>query len=297
MAVHNSRTNRWEYDTQKLDQSGSLQVPELIMLGYDHFTEAMPLSHHEHDGAYEFVLTDSGKVTWEVDGQLFETRAGELFHTRPNEPHRARMDFMEPCSIWWLIVRNPSSCTSWLGLSEDELREMMDKLNHLPRIVRTNTRMKISFDKLRHALETEEQPWLKLKVRHYMLDLILLMTEPSPEPQIPEDLHDAMLKAVENIRMQPEKHWVNKEIAASVGVSESHFYRLFRQTFGQSPSSFVERTRVEYAAQLLSHSPISITRLAADLEFKSSQHFSTVFKKVTGVTPSHWRTAQRKSIE
>ncbi|MCM3629772.1 AraC family transcriptional regulator [Paenibacillus glycanilyticus] len=290
-----SRSGRWVYEADNTsDKSNVSQVPELLMLGHDHSTEAMRLSHHEHDGAFEFVLTESGKVTWEVNEQYYETRAGEMFHTRPNEPHRARMDYMEPCSIWWMIVRMPLTGSSWLGLSESETAAVIDKLQSLPRILRTNAQLKISFRRLRQTLQTEAQPWLNLKVRHLVLDLILNMTEPSPELQIPEDLQAALRSVTENIQRNPEKHWNNRDIAAAIGVSESHFYRLFRESFGQSPSSFVERSRVEYAAQLLTHSDIAITRVALGLEFKTSQHFSTVFKKVTGITPSQWRAAHRK---
>ncbi|WP_336785797.1 AraC family transcriptional regulator [Paenibacillus sp. MMO-177] len=290
MTTGKDRSGRWEYEEAKANPN-VVQVPELLMLGYDHFTEALRLSHHEHDGAFEFVLIESGKVTWEVNGQHYETRAGEMFHTRPNEPHRARMDYMEPCSIWWMIVKMPSADSSWLGLSENEADAVIGKLHSLPRVLRANAQLKISFRRLQHALQTEAQPWLKLKVRHFVLDLILNMTEPPPDLHVPEDLQAGLRSIVENIRRNPEKHWSNRDIAASIGVSESHFYRLFRQCFGQSPSSFVERLRVEYAAQLLMHTDTPITSLALSLDFKTSQHFSTVFKKVTGITPSEWRAA------
>ncbi|ACT01849.1 AraC family transcriptional regulator [Paenibacillus sp. JDR-2] len=295
MTTGKDRIGRWVYDGEEHDNSDAVKVPELLMLGYDHFTEALRLSQHEHDGAFEFVFIESGKVTWEVNGQHYETRAGEMFHTRPNEPHRARMDYMEPCSIWWMIVTMPSTNSSWLGLSKCEADSVIEKLQSLPRVLRTNAQLKISFSRLQHALRTEAQPWLKLKVRHFVLDLILNMTEPPPDLHIPEDLQAGLRSIVENMQRNPEKHWNNRDIAASIGISESHFYRLFRQSFGQSPSSFVERKRVEYAAQLLMHSDAPITSLALTLDFKTSQHFSTVFKKVTGITPSQWRAAHHKS--
>ncbi|MFC5447125.1 cupin domain-containing protein [Paenibacillus aestuarii] len=67
------------------------------MLGFDHFQEAAPLNIHQHKRSYEYVFVDSGKVTWEVDGQLFTTHTGQIFHTRPGEWHRARLNFIEPC--------------------------------------------------------------------------------------------------------------------------------------------------------------------------------------------------------
>jgi len=71
-------------------------------------------------------------------------------------------------------------------------------------------------------------------------------------------------------------------------VSESHFYKLFHEIFGQSPSAYVERFRVERAcAMLQTHK--SITDIAHELGFKTSQHFTAVFKKLMGSPPSKWK--------
>ncbi len=90
-----TETARWVYEFLESDQLSHL--PELIMLGFDHFQEAAPLNIHQHKRSYEYVFVDSGKVTWEVDGQLFTTHTGQIFHTRPGEWHRARLNFIEPC--------------------------------------------------------------------------------------------------------------------------------------------------------------------------------------------------------
>ncbi|MGE7826636.1 helix-turn-helix transcriptional regulator [Paenibacillus sp. NPDC093718] len=70
------------------------------------------------------------------------------------------------------------------------------------------------------------------------------------------------------------------QLAAELCLSESYFSRVFRDTAGQSPASYMERARMDLACRLLVQSPASITDIAHDLGYKTSQHFATVFKEV-----------------
>ncbi|MDG0791293.1 helix-turn-helix transcriptional regulator [Cohnella ginsengisoli] len=94
---------------------------------------------------------------------------------------------------------------------------------------------------------------------------------------------------MKRIAQDPAKRWTVPELAASINVSESHLFRLFREIAGEAPATFVERTRIEHARRLLIDSDASVTSLSMDLGFKTSQHFATVFKRYTGVSPRSWR--------
>ncbi|NIK79722.1 AraC-like DNA-binding protein/mannose-6-phosphate isomerase-like protein (cupin superfamily) [Paenibacillus castaneae] len=281
-------TARWVYEFPESNQLS--QVPELIMLGYDRFHEASPLNVHQHERSYEFVFVESGKVTWEVDGHLFPSHAGQFFYTQPGEWHRARLNFIEPCSIWWMIITDPSDHSGWLNLLDEDRMEIHHQLQQLPRIVFVDSRVREPFSKLRDIIEHHES-FASCRVRHYVLDIILQILSPSSNRQIPFDLHAAMIKLTEAIKAAPEKRWNNKELADMVSVSESHFYRLFRDMHGQSPANYIDRLRMDHACQMLRQQEVSVTTVAMDLGYKTSQHFSTVFKKFIGLSPSQWRRA------
>ena len=68
------------------------------------------------------------------------------------------------------------------------------------------------------------------------------------------------------------------------GVSVSHLITLFRKSTGETPHQFLLARRIERAEALLRSSDRSITDIAMDLGFSSSQHFATAFKKKKGVT-------------
>ncbi|MEC0093837.1 helix-turn-helix transcriptional regulator [Paenibacillus macquariensis] len=288
MAKIKTETARWVYEY--LESTQLSHVSELIMLGYDRFQEASPLIVHQHERSYEFVFVESGKVTWEVDGHLFPSHTGQFFYTRPGEWHRASFNFIEPCSIWWMIIADPSEHPGWLNLEDEDRMEIHHQLQQLPRIVFVDSRVREPFTKLRDIIEHNES-LASCRVRHYILDIILQILNPSSKRQFPFDLQEAMIKLTEDIQATPEMRWSNKELADQVGVSESHFYRLFHDMHGQSPANYIDRLRIDIACQMLRQQEVSVTIIAMDLGYKTSQHFATVFKKYIGLTPSQWRNS------
>ena len=68
-----------------------------------------------------------------------------------------------------------------------------------------------------------------------------------------------------------------------------HFASLFRKATGLRPHDYVVRRRVEQAQVLLSESPTPIVDIALNVGFQSQSHFTTVFKRVLGITPHRWR--------
>jgi transcriptional regulator GlxA family with amidase domain len=72
-------------------------------------------------------------------------------------------------------------------------------------------------------------------------------------------------------------------------VSEAHFIRTFKTTFGETPHRYLQRRRVERAMFLLRSSDRSVTDICMDVGFSSLGTFSRVFKEIVGEPPSAYR--------
>jgi AraC family transcriptional regulator len=79
------------------------------------------------------------------------------------------------------------------------------------------------------------------------------------------------------------------ELAATAGMSEFHFSRLFKKATGVSPSRHFIRQRIAHAQRLLQETDLSIIRVAVMVGYSSPSHFSQVFKRETGLLPSDYR--------
>jgi transcriptional regulator GlxA family with amidase domain len=72
-------------------------------------------------------------------------------------------------------------------------------------------------------------------------------------------------------------------------VSEAHFIRTFRATFGETPHRYLQRRRVERAMFLLRATNRSVTEICFDVGFTSLGTFSRTFRDIVGETPSAYR--------
>jgi AraC-like DNA-binding protein len=79
------------------------------------------------------------------------------------------------------------------------------------------------------------------------------------------------------------------QMAEHAGLSPAHFAVIFKQETGLTPLEFMTAARIDEAAARLNSSRSSVTNIALDLGFSSSQYFSLVFKKQKGCTPKEWR--------
>jgi len=79
------------------------------------------------------------------------------------------------------------------------------------------------------------------------------------------------------------------QLGALVCMSPYHFARLFQRTTGLPPHRFVVRARLEHATTLLAAPELSIARIAQVVGFRSPSHFSTIFRRIMGVTPRAYR--------
>jgi AraC family transcriptional regulator len=79
------------------------------------------------------------------------------------------------------------------------------------------------------------------------------------------------------------------QLAATVGMSEFHFSRLFKRATGLSPSRYFIRQRIARAQRLLQETDTSIIEVGMSVGYFSPSHFAQVFRRETGLPPSHYR--------
>lgn len=84
------------------------------------------------------------------------------------------------------------------------------------------------------------------------------------------------------------------DLSKLVHMSQSSFNRLFRKETGISPHEYIIEEKVEKSKTLLRRNDITVTDIAVRCGFGSGAHFASVFKRVTGFTPSQYRSSYMK---
>ncbi len=93
------------------------------------------------------------------------------------------------------------------------------------------------------------------------------------------------------IRANLDKTITLDELASEVGMSPSHFGRVFKETVGETPMQYVLSYRVEQAIQMLDDPSLSLGKIAFACGFADQAHFSRSFKRITGKTPRQYRVS------
>ncbi|GHE50561.1 hypothetical protein GCM10017771_72480 [Streptomyces capitiformicae] len=78
-------------------------------------------------------------------------------------------------------------------------------------------------------------------------------------------------------------------LARIAHVSEAHFTRTFRATFGETPHRYLQRRRVERAMFLLRETDRGVTDICFEVGFGSPGTFSRTFREIVGRSPREYR--------
>lgn len=280
-------TDRITYDfSDERDPS----LPDLHTLGWSEFSKAHPngLSQHQHPGHFELCLIVRGLVHWHVGNREYQLKPGSLFLTHPDEIHGGKSNRMDPCEIYWMVFRLDPKKGSF-GLSPEDCQLLLKQFASLSRrTTSAPSNFAQDFQRLINSLELdpphhsmEVRSLVVLIVQALLRSLLKPSDSPAPSKRIQENI-DWMSRSV---HQQIE---VN-ELAAQVGLKTSYYRELFRKETGFSPLEYFTLLKIKKAQQLLEESEISVTKIAFELGFNSSQYFATTFRRLIGKSPSDYR--------
>jgi AraC family transcriptional regulator len=142
--------------------------------------------------------------------------------------------------------------------------------------------------RLHHELFTSDD-LSQLDVEGVALQL-LLAGEPARRGQR-RDAPFWVLRIGEQLREQLATPFALQAIAHSVGRHPVQVSRQFHRHFGCTLSEYVRRARVARAQELLRHTVRGISDIALACGFADQSHFTTAFRRVTGVPPGRYRCA------
>jgi AraC-like DNA-binding protein len=104
-----------------------------------------------------------------------------------------------------------------------------------------------------------------------------------------EELNRRMLRSRDAIDRTYSQPLDIAALARVASVSEAHYIRTFRATFGETPHRYLQRRRVERAMFLLRETDRNITDICLDVGFASLGTFSRTFRDIIGVNPTDYR--------
>ena len=81
----------------------------------------------------------------------------------------------------------------------------------------------------------------------------------------------------------------SSEIAAYCHMSESHYWRLFKNSTGLTPLEYLNMYRIKKACELIRSTENNMKDIAQKCGFSSISTFNRNFRKSMGVSPVQWK--------
>lgn len=98
-------------------------------------------------------------------------------------------------------------------------------------------------------------------------------------------------RVIEYVEANLDQEIALTALAETAGMSTHYFCELFKDSVHVSPHQYVLRRRIERARKLLSDPGVTVLEAAVRSGFSDQSHFTKIFRRIVGVTPTGYRAA------
>lgn len=266
-------------------ESGLPELPEVGKLQVKNAAWPMPME--SHPDAVEFLLLRSGCKQIQVEDRLYEMQGGDLLVVFPGERHGAEDFVQNRTSLAYLLMAVPTEVPRFCMLEEEERSALWEQLKLLKgRMLKVSPSVCRTMDRLFDHVNTGP-PLERARIRTELMRFLFQILEEAGEENksLPADI----AAVIRYIREAREEMPDIAKMAALVNLSESRFKQKFKQATGIPPAEFTVREKIRESQTLLKDPARTVTSIAMELGFSSSQHFSVLFRKYTGLSPIQYR--------
>jgi len=286
-------------------------LKEILMTGYWNasFDQSWGLEWHCNEGL-EIGYLAAGKLPFRVDRKSYQLKPGDLTITRPWQRHRVGDPHVPANHYSWLILdvgmrrpNHPWIWPDWILFPQAALKRLTDLLRHNEEPVwHGNGEVGRCFERIDEAVARGCGIGNQTRFKILINELLVLLAEllESRNPRLDESLagsERAALIFLEDLDRRLDEPWTLNSMAEACGLGRTQFAHYCRKLVNVPPAEYLVRQRLKAAAKRLSETESSVTEIAFQCGFQSSQYFAKVFRERLGHSPSEHRTKGKEEIQ
>lgn len=267
-------------------------IKRIIDFGHYRYNEVKPkLEKHIHRDALEICFCINGQQHYKVGNQLFKLKGNDILVIPPNTEHSTGNYPEDKGELFWIQIFVDDKLGKLCNLPKKQSDFLINAL--LLRSMHTFKgafHMKFLLESLRMQLSAEISMLSQITINQFIIQLILETVHLSKKIHI-----EKSSKRINTVYTYMQNN-INRivyvdELATIVDMSTGYFKSWFKSESGMPPKEYMNRLKIEQAKKDLLKKK-SVTQVAFDLGFNSSQYFATTFKKFTGFTPKSFSKTQ-----
>ena len=289
------------------DRLAPEQLPGLLSQGFwdARGGQDWGMDFHHNEGI-EICLLETGSMRFAVEEETYPLSPGDLTITRPWQAHRQGDPLIAAGRLHWATIAVDAQrpvdqwqWPSWVVLESKDKAELTRRLRNTnstvwhasPDVIHSFRRMAAAA-----AMEPADRriSHISIGLNELLLGVLEMLRVENrsvpPGSASPEHLVEQFLTSVRQKAEYLEKDWTLASMAKACGMGSTQFSRFCHRLTNDSPMQFLNLARIEAAARLLrTNLARSITDIAFDCGFNSSQYFANQFRRHFGMTPTAYR--------
>jgi len=276
-------------DTLTLSASDTFGPDDAFVLSRAELDTRRPPLLHSQD-FYELVWVQNGTVRLHLDGTRRDLTEGDLLFIAPDQLHGLQGKG-EAAMVVSIAIR--AGVINSIGSRHDDLSGVAFWGDPAaPNVSHRDIRQLAALNQA--ALQLERSPRRKLYLEAFLMPLLVALDRP-PEGLSPDA--PAWLTAACHAAQTPD---VFRDGAAGFvavsGRAHPHVSRTMRKFMGVTPSDYVNKQRMDFAARKLTGTSDPLAEIAADCGLANLSHFHKLFLATHGETPQRYRRARQREL-
>ncbi|MFA9593857.1 AraC family transcriptional regulator [Citrobacter telavivensis] len=234
---------------------------------------------------HELIFCLKGKGVICLENKKYEVKEGSLVWLPVRFPHEHFPDSADP----WEIL--------WLRIDGSKMDNIMNFLNVLHQPV-------FEFESPAEITDIYHQLFCLMKSHTLVADAhcdllcskliyTLLESRSHENESSPVITHRGLGRLIYQIHSHYNDEWDIDKFMLYCQVSKSQLFRLFQETFNQSPLRWLKNYRLSQARRLLVETDATIGSIASQVGYHDQLHFSREFHRAVGVSPSEFRRREK----
>lgn len=274
-----------------------INIDRIVSLHYYEYVKNFKGNEEQHN-FWELVYTDCGEIEVLAEGEKRILQQGEIIFHKPNEKHN-----IFAMGIFASVFIISYECTDKeIDFFNDKILSLDDTAKEImARIFREGSNaFEGPFDQMiQEQLKRKKTQRLGSEqlIKNHLEHLLIHILRTNSENE--EDYTENLIPNNRNEREVVDKiitlMYENiygriglKDICYNLSFSKSYIEKIFKEHVGCGIINYYTKMKIEESKKMISDNKYSFSEIAIMLCFSSTQHFSSVFKKYTSMSPSQY---------
>ena len=288
-------------DYKKTILNTSIYIDGVYSVHYFEYAKDFAYSGQIHD-FWELVYADKQSMYITAGAEEFLLPMGHLYLHRPGEFHKIRCDGVKAANS--IIVSFDCHCPELMSIAGMLISCNPEQKTLLGAIIREaqdafSTPLGQSYTREMRKSGTGSFGCEQL-ILLYLEQLLILLIRGNRRvlpPAQKTDNNSLLMAVCEFLEKNVESNLRFGDICDQFNISASVLKKTFRNHMSCGVMEHFTRLKIDAAKEYIRESDLNFTEIADRLCFNTSQYFTTVFRRVSGMTPSEYAASVRSNFE